>query len=67
MKKPLLETLKRTNKAIGHVTTVRGRELPMDDVIITCHHVLRLLNIHLYQALGRSAVAFDAGVAWYDL
>ena len=67
MKKPLLETLRRANKAIGHVTTVRGRELSMDDVIITCHHILRLLNIHLYQALRRSQVAFDDGVAWYDL
>jgi hypothetical protein len=67
MKKPLFKTLRRANKAIGHVTTVRGRELSMDDIIITCHQVLRLLNIHLYQALGRSPVAFDHGVAWYDL
>lgn len=67
MKKILFETLKRANKAIGHVTTVRGRELWLDDLIVTCHQVLRLVNLHLYQALGRAPVAFEDGVTWYDL
>jgi hypothetical protein len=63
----LLRTLRRTNKAIGHVTTVRGRDMPFNDIIITCTQVILLLNLHLYQALGRSPVDFDNGVTWYDL
>jgi hypothetical protein len=59
MKQILTRTMRFANKAIGHITDSRGRDLALSDVESTCGQVLHLVNYHLYKALDHAPVKYS--------